>query len=198
MTVLVIDIIFLSLDVVGGQVLLEIEVRQLNVFRRGEESPESLVKNNLATVIGMLQTLIEDVFTDKLSHFRTRNKLAFGKTEESAQLRAHVLLTVEPVILGTLLRLLTIGVLLGTLNLTNKFTKVLHFSAKSEEFSVDGFKGHYIFLLLIIFKSILSRRSKVATVNSKKRYTVPGSRSERKGGFGRRSMYMNGSPVHPP
>ena len=106
------------------KVLLEVKVGYLNVRGRSEEIAELVVEDNLATVLGVLKTLLGDVLVDELGNLRARDELAFGKSKKFAQLRCHILLTVESVVLGALLRLLAVGILLGVLNLADELGDV--------------------------------------------------------------------------
>tara|TARA_R110001632_G_scaffold11647_3_gene41668 strand:- start:2522 stop:2938 length:417 start_codon:yes stop_codon:yes gene_type:complete len=135
------------------QVLLEVQVGHHNLRGWGEESTERVVKDNLATVLGVLETLLEDVLVDKLSHLRSGNEITFGKYKEFTQLRCDFLLSVEAVVLSTLLSLFTIGILLGILDLTDELGESLNFGAEGGDFGLNGFKRHYIFFTALIFKS---------------------------------------------
>jgi len=148
------SLLLLLLDVVRREVLLEVKVGYLNVRGGSEEIAELVVEDNLATVLGVLKTLLGDVLVDKLGNLGTRNELAFGKSKKLAQLRCHILLTVESVVLGALLRLLTVGILLGVLNLADELGESLYVVAESGKFGLNGFKRHYIFLTDLIFKSM--------------------------------------------
>src|SRR6056300_832733 len=146
-------VIFLSLllDVVRREVLLEVKVGHLNVGWGVEKSAKGIVEDNLATVIGVLETLVDDVLVDELRHLGTGDELASWKTEELTQLRRHILLTVETVVGGTSLSLLTIGILLSVLHLADELGERLHLGAESSKFVLNGFKRHYTFLTRLIF-----------------------------------------------
>ena len=135
-----------------GQVLLEVEVGHLNLRRGVEEIAEGIVEDNLATVLGVLQTLLGDVSVDQLGHFGSGYKIVLGDIEECSQLRAHILLAVETIIVGALLCLLTIGILLGALDLTNDLGEGFDISAKCGDLGLNGFKGHYISPTSLVFK----------------------------------------------
>jgi hypothetical protein len=137
---------------VRRKVLLEVKVGDDNVRRRLEELLELVVKNELTTVLGVLETLVGDVLVDKLGHLRARDQLTFGKTEKLAQLRCNFLLAVEAVVGGTRLGLLTVGILLGVLHLTDDLGESLDIGAESGNFGLNGFKRHYTFLSPLIFK----------------------------------------------
>jgi len=147
-------VIFLSLlNVVRRKVLLEVKVRHDNIRRGCEEIAKLIVEDNLATVLGMLETLVDDVLVHELGDLRAGDELAFGKAEELAQLRCDFLFAVEAVVLSALLSLLPIGVLLDALNLTDELNKRLDIRTESSDFGLDSFERHYIFLTEVIFKS---------------------------------------------
>src|SRR6056300_181159 len=152
--VIFLSLLLLLLDVVRAQVLLEVKVGHLDVRGRREEVAKLVVEDNLTTVVGVLETLLSDVLVDRLGHLGARDELAFRKFEERAQLRAHILLTVEAVVGGTSLSLLTIWIFLGVLDLANKLGQVLDIVAEGGNFSLNGFERHYIFLTPLIFKSM--------------------------------------------
>ena len=143
----------LLLDVVRRKVLLEVKVRHDNIRRGCEEIAKLIVEDNLATVLGMLETLVDDVLVHELGDLRARDELAFGKAEELAQLRCDFLFAVEAVVLSALLSRLPIGVLLDALNLTDELNKRLDIRTESSDFGLDSFERHYIFLTEVIFKS---------------------------------------------
>jgi len=95
------------------EVLLEVKVSNHNVSGGREEVAECVVEDDLTAVIGVLETLFGDVLVNELGHFRARNELAFGKFKESAQLRRHILLSVEAVVGSARLSLFTIRDPLG-------------------------------------------------------------------------------------
>jgi len=117
----------------------------------------------------VLETLLEDVLVDELGHLRSRNEFLSWKGEERAQLRRDFLLSVKPVVLGTLLSLLTIGILLGILDLTNKLGEGLYLGTKSNDIGLDGFKRHYIYLTDLIFKSWNTRNNNVIIIKKPNR-----------------------------
>jgi hypothetical protein len=145
---------FLSLlNVVRRKVLLEVKVSNNNVSGRREELAELIVENNLAAVLGMLETLLSDVLVDKLGDFGTGDEISFGKSEKLTQLRCDFLLSVEAVVLSARLSLLTIGIFLGVLDLAYELGEVLYIVAEGGNFGLDGFERHYIYLTELIFKS---------------------------------------------
>ena len=97
------------------EVLLEVKVSDGDVGRRLKELLELVVKDELATVVGMLETVVNDVLVDDLGNLGARNEFTFGKSDELTQLRCNFLFTVEAVVLSTLLRLLTIRIILSIL-----------------------------------------------------------------------------------
>jgi len=147
--------LFLSLllDVVRREVLLEVKVGHDNIRRRREEVAELIVEDNLATVLGVLETLVDDVLVHELGDLRAGDELAFGKAEKLAQLRCDFLFAVEPVVLSTLLRLLAIRILLEVLHLADELDERLNLGAESSEFGLNSFERHYIYLSPLVFKS---------------------------------------------
>jgi hypothetical protein len=61
----------------GGEVLLEVKVRHNDIRRRGEKIAKLIVKNDLATVLGMLKTLLNDVGVHDFGYLGTRDEF-FG------------------------------------------------------------------------------------------------------------------------
>jgi len=140
---------------VRGKKLLEVKVCDLRISWWGKKLLECIVKDNLTTVLGGLEALLDDVLVNELGHLRTRDELAFWKSQKLPQLRCNFLFAVEAVVLRPLLGLLTIRVLLGVLDLADELSESLDVVAESGEFSLNGFERHYIFLTGEIFKSII-------------------------------------------
>ncbi len=113
---------------------------------------ELIIHNKDTTVFWVLETLLEDVLVDKLSHLRYGNEITFGKYKEFTQLRCDFLLSVEPVVLSTLLSLFTIRILLGILDLTDELGESLNFGAEGGDLGLNGLKRHYIVFTALIFK----------------------------------------------
>jgi hypothetical protein len=132
---------------VGREVLLEVKVSNSNVSWGLKKLLKLVVKDKLATVVRVLESLFGDVLVHELSHLRTRDELTFRKSEELAQLRCNFLLTVEAVVGGTSLGLLTVRVLLGVLHLSDELSESLNIGAKGGNFRLNGFKRHLISLL---------------------------------------------------
>ena len=51
-----------------GEILLEVKVSYLDVSGRREKITELVVEDNLATVLGVLKTLLSDVLVNKLGN----------------------------------------------------------------------------------------------------------------------------------
>jgi hypothetical protein len=146
--------IFLSLlHVVRRKVLLEVKVRHLDIRGRREKVTKLIVEDNLTTVIGMLETLVDDVLVHELGDLGAGDELAFGKAEKLAQLRCNFLLAVETIVLSALLGLLAIRILLEVLDLADELDEGLDLGAESSDFGLNSFERHYIFLTRLIFKS---------------------------------------------
>jgi hypothetical protein len=137
---------------VRREVLLKVKVSDGNVGRRLEELLKLVVEDELTTVVGVLETVVDDVLVDELGHLRTGDELTLRKSKELAQLRCNFLLAVEPVVGGAGLGLLTVRILLGVLHLADELGESLDISAKGGNFSLDSFKRHYTFLSVLIFK----------------------------------------------
>tara|TARA_B100000073_G_scaffold109281_2_gene88096 strand:+ start:12549 stop:13013 length:465 start_codon:yes stop_codon:yes gene_type:complete len=146
---------FLSLlNVVRRKVLLEVKVSNNNVGGRSKKVPKLIVENNLTAVLGMLKTLVGNILVNKLGNLGARDELSFGEGEKLTQLRCDFLLSVESVVLSTLLGLLTIRILLSVLDLAYKLSEILYIVAESGKFGLNSFKRHYIYLTNLIFKSM--------------------------------------------
>jgi len=143
----------LLFDVMRREVFLQVKVSNHNIRGGCEEVAKLLVEDDLATVLGVLETLLDDVLVHELGHLRAGDEFISGKPEKLPQLRRHILLTVEAVVGGARLSLLTIWILLCVLDLADKFGEGLHIGAESNEFGLDGFERHYIFLTSVTFKS---------------------------------------------
>jgi len=142
---------FILLNVVGAKELLEVKVGDLRIAGL-EKVLELIVHNKNAAVVGVLETLISDVLVDRLGHLTPRNELRFLETKERAKLVGNLLLAVEAVVFGTLLSLLTVGIVLLRLDLANKLSQGLKFGTDGSELSSNGFERHYILLRFQLFK----------------------------------------------
>ena len=131
----------------GAQVLLEVKVSHLDVRGRREEVAELVVEDNLAAVVGVLETLIGDVLVNELGHLGARDEFVSWKSEKLAQLRRHILLAVEAVVGSASLSLLTIWVFLGVLHLADELGEVLDVVAERGDFGLNGFESIISFLL---------------------------------------------------
>jgi hypothetical protein len=168
-------VLFLSLllDVVRREVLLEVKVSHLNVRGRREKIAKLVVEDDLATVVGVLEAVVDDVLVDDLGHLGARDELTCGKSKELAQLRRHILLTVESVVSGASLSLLTIGIFLGVLDLTNELGEVLDIGAEGGKLGLNGFERHYIYLIRLVFKLLKKYIAVNVTISHNiKRYTL--------------------------
>ena len=121
------------------EILLKVKVGDDDTLGRREEFTKLVVEDNLATVFGMLETLVSDILVDELGHLRAGDELIIRKSEKLLQLRCNFLLTIESVVLSTLLGLLTVRILLSVLNLTNELGQVLHVVTKGGDFGLDVF-----------------------------------------------------------
>src|SRR6056300_1654548 len=138
---------FLSLNIVRTQVLLEIEVRNLDILGWLEEILELLVEDEHATVVGVLETVVLHVLVHGARHLTTGDELPLGKTKENTKLFGNLLLAVETVVLRTIGRLLTGGILLGGPDLANNLGERLDVVADGGDFSENGFSRHIIPLI---------------------------------------------------
>ena len=62
-----------------AEVLLEVEIGHNNIRWGSEKITELVVKNDLATVLGMLKTLLNDVGVHELGYLGARDELTFRK-----------------------------------------------------------------------------------------------------------------------
>tara|TARA_Y100000385_G_scaffold2169_1_gene2309 strand:+ start:1505 stop:2038 length:534 start_codon:yes stop_codon:yes gene_type:complete len=177
---------------VRRKVLLEVKVSNNNVSGRREELTELIVENNLAAVLGMLETLLSDVLVNELGDFGTGDEISFGKSEKLAQLRCDFLLSVEAVVLSARLSLLTIGIFLGVLDLAYELSEVLYIVAEGGNFGLDGFERHYIYLTELIFKSRRKRPISTTTHKTIMNCVSTGLREVSTLGCTGRSIYLNG------
>ena len=135
-----------------GKVLLQVKVSHGYVRRRLKELLELVVKDELTTVLGVLQLLLGDVLVDELGDLGARNELTLRKSEELTQLRCDFLLAVETVVGGAGLSLLTSRIILDVLHLADELGESLDIGAESGTCGLNGFKRHYTFLSQLIFK----------------------------------------------
>jgi len=88
LTFIITGINFLSLlHVVWREVLLEVKVGNGDVSWWLEEILQLLVKDELATVVWVLETVFGDVLGDELGDFRSGDQFTFSKSQELSQLR---------------------------------------------------------------------------------------------------------------
>jgi len=146
--------------------LLEVKESNLNVGRWLEKIAKLLIEDENATVVGVLETVGLDVLVDRLGHSATRDKLTFGKTQESTELLRDLLLTVETVVLSALSRLLAVGVVELSLDLSDNLSERLKFISESSNLAeagiagVSGISRHYVLYESFVFKcvDIISKR----------------------------------------
>lgn len=140
--------------------LLEVKESDLNVGGGLEKVAKLLVEDENATVVGVLETVSLNVLVDRLGHGATRDKLTLGKTQESTELLGDLLLTVETVVLGTLSRLLTVGVVELSLDLSDNLGERLKFITESGDLNeafvtvARGFSRHYVLYTSFVFKCV--------------------------------------------
>ena len=140
--------------------LLEVKEGDLNVGGRLEKVAKLLVEDEDATVVGMLKTVSLNVLVNGLGHSATRDKLTFGKTQESTELLRDLLLTVETVVLSALSRLLAVGVVELSLDLSDNLSERLKFISESSNLAeagiagVSGISRHYVLYMSFVFKRV--------------------------------------------
>jgi len=115
---------FILLHVVGAKELLEVKVGHLGITGL-KEILEFIVHDKHAAVIRVLETLVGDVLVDRLGNLTAGDELVLLEAQERAKLVGNLLLAVETVVLGTLLSLLTVGVVLLRLDLANELSERL-------------------------------------------------------------------------
>ena len=146
--------------------LLKVKESDLNVGRGLEKIAKLLVEDENATVIGVLETVSLNVLVDGLGHGATRDKLTLGKAQESTKLLGDLLFAVETVVLGTLSRLLAVGVVELRLDLSDNLGERLKFISESSNLAeagiagVSGISRHYVLYKSFVFKcvDIISKR----------------------------------------
>jgi hypothetical protein len=114
----------------------------------------------------MLETVSLNVLVNGLGHSATRDKLTLGKTQESTELLGDLLFAVETVVLGTLSRLLAVGVVELRLDLSDNLGERLKFISESSDLAeagiagVSGISRHYVLYKSFVFKcvDIISKR----------------------------------------
>jgi len=139
---------------VRTQELLKVEEGDLDVTRL-EKIAKLFVHDEHTTIVRVLQAIFGDVLRDRLRDFTAGNQLPFRKGDESTELVADVLLTVEAVVLRTFRSLRSVRIVLLRLNLANNLRQGLNIGAESSEFSLDSFKRHLISLLIVSSLSLI-------------------------------------------
>lgn len=150
----------------GAEKLLKVKESDLNVGRGLKKVAKLLVEDENATVVGMLETVSLNVLVDGLGHGATRDKLTLGKIQESTELLGDLLFAVETVVLGTLSRLLTVGVVELRLDLSDNLGERLKFISESSNLNeafvtvARSFSRHYVLYKSFVFKcvDIISKR----------------------------------------
>jgi len=152
---------------VGAEILLEVQVRHLLTLGRLEEILELLIKHNHATVVGVLEVVVFHVLVHRASDEASGDELPLWEIEEGAKFLGNLLFAVESVILCAVRRLLTGGVILRRLDLTNNLGERLDVIADGGDFSENGFGRHYTYYGRNIFKYIKSiKPSTIDTIES--------------------------------
>tara|TARA_B100001142_G_scaffold215055_1_gene213190 strand:+ start:3745 stop:4212 length:468 start_codon:yes stop_codon:yes gene_type:complete len=149
-----------------AEVLLKVEESDLNVGGGLEKITKLLVEDENATVVGVLKTVGLNVLVDRLSYSAARDELTLGKTQESTELLGDLLLAVKTVVLGALSRLLAVGIVELSLNLSDDFGERLKFITESGNLSeafvtvARGISRHYVLDKPFVFKcvDIISKR----------------------------------------
>lgn len=150
----------------GAEELLKVKESDLNVGGGLKKVAKLLVEDENATVVGVLETVSLNVLVDGLGHGATRDKLTLGKTQESTELLGDLLFAVETVVLGTLSRLLAVGVVELRLDLSDNLGERLKFISESSDLAeagiagVSGISRHYVLYKSFVFKcvDIISKR----------------------------------------
>jgi len=137
-------LIFLSLNlcVMGAQELLKVQERHLGISRGLQEIAELLVEYENAPVVRMLEIVRLYVLVDGTGDGAARDELTLREVQKDAKLLGNLLLTVEPVVLGTVGRLFTSRIVLLSLDLSYNLSERLKFVTERGHFGEEGFNGH--------------------------------------------------------
>jgi hypothetical protein len=128
---------------VGTEVLLEVQEGNLHVSRGVKKIAELLVENEYATVVGVLEAVLLDVGVDGAGYEAARHELTLLETEELPKLIRDLLLTVEPVVLGAVGRLLPVGIFLLSLDLSDNLGQRLKLITEGGNLGKDGFNSRH-------------------------------------------------------
>jgi hypothetical protein len=160
-----------------AEILLEIEESHLHIHGRLEEVAELLVEHEHTTIVGVLEPIVFHVLIDGTSDRTTRDQLPIGETQEITEFIGNLLLTPEPIVLRAVGGLLTSGVFLGSLNLTDNLGKSLDVVADGGDFGENRFGRHYTFYKTTIFKYVsiaaVMKKNAINHVNTRILYIFP-------------------------
>ena len=78
------------------EVLLEVKVSDSYIRWWLQKILQLVVKDELATVFRVLESLFSDILVDRLGDLRSGNEFTFGKTQEPSQLRRYFCLRLNP------------------------------------------------------------------------------------------------------
>jgi len=136
----------------GAEVLLKIEESHLDIRGRLEEVAKLLVEHEHSTVVWVLEPVVLHVLVDGTRDRTAGDQLSLRETEELTKLFRNLLLAVEPIVLRAVGRLLTSGIILGSLNLSDNLAERLELLLDGSEFGKNSFGRHYTFYRPHIFK----------------------------------------------
>jgi len=126
----------------GAQELLKVQERHLGISRGLQEIAELLVEYENAPVVRMLEIVRLYVLVDGTGDGAARDELTLREVQKDAKLLGNLLLTVEPVVLGTVGRLFTSRIVLLSLDLSYNLSERLKFVTERGHFGEEGFNGH--------------------------------------------------------
>lgn len=132
----------LLLDVVGVDVLLDIQERHLCALRWVQQLLQSCIQRD---VLASLQTLLGDIVVNLTSHLRAGNQLTLRQLQKLPELRSHLQRLVETVVLATRLALLASGILDESLHLTQILTDRLQLLHQVIESHGGSGGGHFYY-----------------------------------------------------
>jgi ribonucleotide reductase alpha subunit len=147
---------FLSLHVVRGQILLEVEERDDDIRRGFEEVSEGVVQDDLSSVLRVFQSLAGDVLVDLLGDLGAGDELLRCETQEGAEFVVDFLLTIEPVVRRPCLRLAPVGVVLLGFDLSTKLGEGLDLGAEGGDFLLEVELGGFRHLIPFLWVVSLS------------------------------------------
>lgn len=122
------------------EVLLEVKVGYSYIRWWLQKILQLVVEDELAAVFWVLESLFSDILINRLGDLGSGNEFAFGKTQEPAQLRRYFLFSVESIVRGASLSLLTVRVFLRVFDLAYELGEGLDLRAEGGKFGLNSFQ----------------------------------------------------------